>query len=530
MPTVRAEARAPGHMVASSHPAVSELGAQVLAAGGTAGDAALAMGAMSFVALPGQCGLGGDAFAVWYEAATGHYGAVQGSGVGPDGADAGFFAGHGLDALPIEGPLSASVPGEMAAVATLHRHLATRPLSELWAPAAEAARRGLPVTAATHEDLETYAGKLTSAAARRVLLPDGRIPAVGSPLRQTELATTIERVAASPEDFYEGDLATRCLRALTDAGAPFSGREWRQTAAPATETVTGTYRGLVVHENPPPSPGYMVLWQAAVLDGVLAELPWLSGRALAWLAGAAAMAFADRRRMVGSGSDEWRDLLAPDAVAGARAALSADRLPPVEGSMRSGDTTSVVAVDAAGNAVSFIHSLAFTFGSGFMVPGTGVMLNDRLGRGAYLDAGHPNGVLPGRRPMHTLNAWIVAGPTGRPAFVGNTPGGDGQVQWNMQLLTALVDHGVGPQAAVEAPRMTVFPGSDADTVGSPPEVRCESRLGGPAIDELRGAGVPIVVQGPWAGGGSAQVIALDPATGERRGGSDPRFDGLATGG
>lgn len=517
-------------MVASSHRLVSQVGADVLAGGGSAGDAVLAMAAMCFVVLPGQCGVGGDAFCVWYEAGTGRYRAVQGSGVGPDGADLDFYRGRGLDAVPLSGPCSVAVPGAMAAIETIHRHLGTRPLPSLWAPAIAAAREGIPATEKTRADAREQLGKLRAdPATASIYLPGGELPVVGTTLRQVDLAATMELLAAGPEDFYRGELARRCLEALGAAGAPFSGREWQAADAPATETITGRYRHHVLHQNPLPSPGYMVLQQAAVLDGVLSALPWLDGRALGWLAGAAALAFADRRRAVGSDTDAWAELLTPEAAQAARRQLEGGRFPAEAVAVAAGDTTSVVAVDASGNAVSYIHSLAYTFGSGWTVPGTGIVLNDRLGRGTYLHPDHPNGLRPGRRPMHTLNAWIAAGADGAPAAVGNTPGGDGQVQWNMQILSHLLDHGVGPQDAVTAPRLTVYPGSDADVVGAPAEVRCESRFDPKALNVLRRSGATVVVHGPFGGGGSAQVITIDPVTAERRGGSDPRFDGGALG-
>ncbi len=522
------DARSPGWMVASSHRAVSATGAEVLAGGGTAGDAVLAMAAMCFVVLPGQCGVGGDAFCVWYEATTGQYRAVQGSGVGPDGGDLDFYRQRGMAALPLSGPLSVTVPGAMAALGTIHRHLGTRSLPSLWRPAVTAAREGIEVTEKTRADAQEQLAKLRAdEASARVYLPGGALPVVGATLRQVDLATTLENLAADPEDFYQGEAARRCIEALVEAGAPFSGREWKTTDAPAVSTISGRYRGHVVHENPLPSPGYMVLQQAAVLDGLLSELPWLGGQALRWLAGAAALAFANRRRAVGSDTDAWAEFVTPEAVDEARRSLRSGPFPGTVSVQPDGDTTSVVAVDAAGNAASYIHSLAYTFGAGWTVPGTGIVLNDRLGRGAYLFPGHPNGVLPGRKPLHTLNAWIVARPTGQPVAVGNTPGGDGQVQWNMQVLSHLLDHRAGPQRAVAAPRLTVYPGSDADAVGKPLEVRCESRFGTQALEELRRLGAPVVVQGPFDGGGSAQVITMGN---ERRGGSDPRFDGLAIGG
>ncbi len=193
-----------------------------------------------------------------------------------------------------------------------------------------------------------------------------------------------------------------------------------------------------------------------------------------------------------------------------------------------GDTTSTVAVDSAGRAVSFIHSLAFTFGAKFTVPGTGVVLNNRLGRGAYLRSGHPNEVAPRKKPLHTLNAWIVTDAAGDLLHVGNTPGGDGQVQWNMQLLSHLLDHGLDPAEAVSAPRFTVFPGSDADVLGADPELRVEETLAAPVRDELAATGHHVVVQPAFGGGGSAQIISRDDR-GILSGAADPRQEGIALG-
>ena len=201
----------------------------------------------------------------------------------------------------------------------------------------------------------------------------------------------------------------------------------------------------------------------------------------------------------------------------------------VAGLRPDGDTTSTVAVDADGRAVSFIHSLAFAFGAKFTVPGTGIVLNNRLGRGGYLIDGHPNEVRPRRRPLHTLNAWLVTDDAGRLVHVGNTPGGDGQVQWNMQLLSHLIDHGLDPQQTVDAPRFTVFPGSDANVIGAPAELRCESRISDDAIAGLRAGGHPVRMVGPWHAGGSALVVSVDHERGYLAGGADSRDDGVALG-
>ncbi len=136
---------------------------------------------------------------------------------------------------------------------------------------------------------------------------------------------------------------------------------------------------------------------------------------------------------------------------------------------------------------------------------------------------------PRRRPLHTLNAWLLTDQAGRLRHVGNTPGGDGQVQWNMQLISHLADHGLDPQQAVSAPRFTAFPGSDANVIGAPAELRCESRLGDAVLAGLRQLGEQVRTLGPWEAGGSALVISADHDRGCLAGGADPRQEGVALG-
>ncbi|HVC24464.1 MAG TPA: gamma-glutamyltransferase [Acidimicrobiales bacterium] len=517
-------------MVASAHPLASEVGAKVLAGGGNAIDAALAMAAMTAVVLPAQCGFGGDAFAVLYDAASGTYRAVQGSGVGPDGADADYFRARGCEAVPVHGPLSVAVPGMVSCVESLHGAGATRSLAELFEPAAAAAEQGVVLTAKNAHDIASHREALAAdPAAAAVLLPAHRVPSAGERLVQADLARTVRAVADAPSSFYTGAIAERCVAALRAAGAPWSGEEWAAQRAPLVDTVASAYGGVTIHTTAPPSPGYMVLQQLAIVERRLGELAMLGPDAVELMARAAVRCFADRVERVSSETDEWRRLLERDAIAdAAREAASREplRAPAL---VRGGDTTSFVAVDEAGNAVSFIHSLAFTWGARVMVPGTGLMLNDRLGRGAYLLEGHPNCVAPRRRPMHTLNAWIAAGVDGRPLAVGNTPGGDGQVQWNVQLISHLFDHGLDPQEAVDAPRFSLAPGSDANAIGTPLALTCESRLGTRTLAALRDAGLPVTVVGPMEGGGGAQVVAIGAERGDLLGGSDSRQDGIAVG-
>ena len=527
---LRTSTLATGGMVSSSSPSVSALGARVLADGGTAVDAALAMTAMSWLALPGQCGIGGDFFAVVREP-DGRVWTVNGSGFGPDGATAADYLDRGLTAVPLTGAQAVATPGAIGALETLHRHGGTRSLAELWAPTAAAARAGVPCTAKNRRDITEHADSLArDADLAEWLLPAGHVPAVGDLLSSGRLADSIELLARRPQALYRGEIAERAVELLRVGGAPFSGDEWVLGGdMPAEAAISAPYGDVVVHQTPPPSPGWMLLQQAGLLDGLLTGLPTAGAESVHLLALAARRAFRDRYERCASDNDAWRDLLAGAELDRARRELG--REPAVTGAPTgtAGDTTSCLAVDGDGRAVSAISSLAFTFGARISIPGTGIALNNRLARGSYLLPGHPNALAPRRKPLHTLNAWIATDDRDRLRHVGNTPGGDGQVQWNMQLLSHLVDGGLDPQEAVSAPRTTVHPGSDADALGTPETLQCESRLGADVLAGLVAQGHDVRDVGDWGGGGSALVVSVDHERGVLAGAADPRMDGVALG-
>jgi len=527
--TARTEVLGSTAAVTSSSPAISLAGARVLADGGNAVDATLAMAAMAWMVLPGQCGVGGDAFCIVREP-DGRVWTVNGSGFGPDGGTTGLYRDQGHDALPMTGPQAVAVPGAPAALATLQA-AASRPLAELWGPAVRVAREGLPCSAKNIADITAHLTELSrDPRTSKVFLAAGRPPRLGERLVQADLASYVQQLAADPLAFYTGSFADRAVAFLREGGAPFTGDEWVATgSAPAVPAIRVPYGGAVLHQTPMPSAGWMVLQQAAICDGLLSEKEQLGPEAVHWLASAATRAFRDRFETCGSDNPAWAETLTGAAVGAARRSIEAGLSAAAPGIGVLGDTTSTVCVDAEGRAVSFIHSLAFTFGARCVVPGTGVLLNNRLGRGAYLIDGHPNAVQPRRKPLHTLNAWLVDDPDRGLLHAGNCPGGDGQVQWNMQVLSHLLDHGDDPQRAVSLPRFTVFPGSDADVIGQPPELRCEEGLAPETLATLTGHGhavrqVPLQTGGP---GGSALAISLDHDNGVLRAAADPRMEGVA---
>jgi gamma-glutamyltranspeptidase/glutathione hydrolase len=193
-----------------------------------------------------------------------------------------------------------------------------------------------------------------------------------------------------------------------------------------------------------------------------------------------------------------------------------------------GDTTYFCVADGAGNSVSWIHSLSHAFGSGYVAEGTGVVFNNRAGRGFRLTPGHPNEIAPGKRAMHTLNCYLATR-DGQAVIIGGTPGGDFQPQCGLQILSQLIDFGTDPQAAVEAPRWWSFPGTDPATIDQEMRLQVEAEMPESTIHALEALGHRVVPRAPGVYDGKVQLIVRDPERGVLMGASDPRGDGQAVG-
>lgn len=523
-------------MVVAAEPLAAQAGLRVLADGGNAVDAAIATAAVLDVTMPMMTGLGGDVFMLVYQAATGKVTAINSSGVAPLGASREYFTERGYTKMPTEGPLSIAVPGAVAAFEEALARFGTRRLDQLFAPAIAIAAEGFAINDWTARQIAAGADKLRRfPESARIFLRDGQPRPAGDVLAQPELARSLELVANGGTNvFYRGGLAERIVSYLDSQGGLFVGREFEDHAAQVIKPLSIDYHGHRIHQTPPPSQGLIMLEEMNILAGIdLKTLGADSPSAIHAMVEAKRLAFADRLQYAGDPKfvhTPLAGLLSPEyaALRGSRIDLehAMTDIPVDDALPFDGDTTSFVVIDAEGNAVSFIESLSLAWGSGVTVPGTGILLNDRAGRGFTLKQGHPNCIAPGKRTMHTLNTWLVTRDD-RLVALGNTPGGDGQPQWNMQLLTSLLDFGLTAQEAVEAPRWTHVPGTDPAAADDPVELRLEERFAPQTVAALAKRGHATRTVGPWAGGGGAMIITVDPRTGVRSAGCDPRVAGAA---
>jgi gamma-glutamyltranspeptidase / glutathione hydrolase len=532
---------APGGMVAAAHPLTVATGLAVLQGGGNAVDAAVAAALVAGVVMPEMCGLGGDLFAIVHApGGAGTPAAILGSGIAPRGASIELMRRHGEaegTRMPYQGPLSPGVPGFVDGAFTLLARWGSRPFAALAEAAIGYADDGFPVMSAEAAYLAQAAdllGRYPSSAA--VFLPGGRPPAAGERLRQPDLARTLGKIAAGGSDvFYRGEIAREIGRFFAANGGALAPEDFSDHETVVAPPIATTYRNHTIYQTGLPTQGLIMLEALAILEGIepAAFGPGEPG-GVHLQAEALKLAYADRLGYAGDPAfvdTPLATLLSDRWAAKRRGAIDPARAAEVvpAGPLSEGETTYLCAVDARGLMISLIISNSALFGSGVVAGETGVLLNNRAGRGFTLEEGHPNVYAPGKKTMHTLNCYSVADPAGRPILVGGTPGGDGQPQWNLQVLSGLLDAGLDVQAAIETPRWTIWPGTDPSTMPNPFQLRLEERLGEAAIAELERRGHRVRRQGDWDGGGAAQAIVRDPETGVVCGGSDPRVEGMALG-
>lgn len=535
--TRRAAVLARNGMVATAHPLATAAGLEVLQRGGNAMDAAVAAALVTGVVLPAMCGLGGDAFVLYYEAATRKVTAFYGSGPAPATATREFFVERGYRKMPFYGPLSVSVPGAVSVYFTAIERFGTWKPGALFERAIQYAEEGFPLTEQGSRTIAANAAELakypTSAA---IFLPGDDVPRPGTVFRQPDLARSLRLVAeGGPDVFYRGEIAEEIGRFMAENGGLLTKDDFASYQCEVGEPIQTTYRGYTVYETGLPTQGHIVLEELNIVEQAdLVRLGPESPDLIHLLVEAKKLAFADR--LAYSGDPRFVDvplgtLLSKEFARSRFAQIDPERARdevPTGTIERDGETTYLCVVDRWGNAASFIHSLSAAFGSQVVAGRTGILLNNRAGRGFTLEEGHPNVIAPGKRTMHTLNCWLITRGD-RLRWVGGTPGGDQQPQWNLQVIVNLIDFGMDPQQAVEHPRWYSFPGTDPINLPNDFVLRIEDRYGDAVLAELERRGHRVQRLGDWGAGGAAQVIAVDPETGVLTGGSDPRVEGLALG-
>lgn len=523
-------------MIATSQALASAAGLKTLQDGGNAIDAAITAAAVLAVIEPTMNGIGGDLFAIVFDAKTKTLHALDASGRAGRLATPDAFATRGLKDMPGSGVLSVTVPGVVEGWSQLSSRFGTMPLSKALAPAIRYARDGFPVQPIVAAEWDAATKKLQQdPAAAATFLPNGRAPKAGEVFQNPRLATSLELIASQGRDaFYKGPIAAAIATDMRARGGLIDAEDLAAHTADWVEPITTNYRGYDVYEMPPSTQGFVALEMLNILEGFdIRAMGHNSADYLHAVAEAKKIAFADRgafladRRSVPPGAME-KVLSKPYAVerrqeidmkrAGAykAASLGSTSTPAVDFAGRDlGDTIYLTAADSEGNVISFIQSLFGSFGSGIVAGDTGIVLHNR-GAGFSLQAGHPNLIAPGKRPLHTLVPAMVL-KDGRPWVSFGVMGGDNQGQAHAQVVMNLVDFGMNIQDAGDAARMRHMGTNLALESGIGADVRRALESRGHTLTDGRGAM------------GGFQGILIDARTGVLWGGSDPRKDGLAIG-
>ena len=510
--------------VSSDHPLASAAGAEVLRRGGNAVDAAITMAGVLAVVRPHMNGVGGDAFMLMHDARTRTTHAMNGSGAAGSKATPAFFAGRSLRSVPSTGILSVSVPGAVAAWADALQRFGTISLAQALAPAIRYAEQGFPVSERLAADFAEEQRKIAAdPELARIFMPGGKIPDVGTLLKQPELAATLRAIAKEgPTVLYRGEIGRQLVAFMEKEQGLITADDLAKHRTTWPEPISTPYRGRKVIAFPPNTQGVTLLQQLAAAEHFdVAALGHNSDPYIHTLVGIAGYAYSDRDRFIAD--PDFARVPMDRLMSGDHIKMIADSvrrragvIPPAPPSgpdrNGNGDTVYLCVIDKDGNAVSYIQSLFAAFGSGRMVPGTGITLHNR-GSLYELDPAHPNIVAPGKRPFHTLSPAMVLDADGSPFMVLGSPGGDGQPQTIVQMLNNVVLFGMTPQAAVDAPRWRAYQDG---------RLSIEPGVADSVLAALRARGHRVQVRPPGAEFGGAQMIMVHPTSKARIAGSDFR--------
>ncbi|MFO0823461.1 MAG: gamma-glutamyltransferase [Gemmataceae bacterium] len=522
-------------IVATSHPLAAQIGLDVLKNGGNAVDAAIATSAAMGLMEPMSCGIGGDLFAIVWDAKSQKLYGLNANGAAPLKATRALFAEKRLGDIPDRGPLSWSVPGCVDGWDALRQKFGTRSFKELLAPSIAYAGEGVPVP-------EVIAGYFQGADGssdddfRSVYCPGGKAPRLGELFKNPALAKTYQMIATGGRDaFYKGEIAKRLVAYSEKKGGLFTLEDFTRHSSEWVEPVKTTYRGYDVWELPPPGQGIAVLQMLNLLEPHdLKKLGPSSPDYWHLLIEAKKLAYADRAKFYADprfAQVPVKELISKE-YAKQRSKLfdpanALTETPAGDPKLGKADTIYLTVVDKDRNCVSLIQSNYYGFGSGLAPADLGFAIQNR-GTLFSLDEKHANRLEPGKRPFHTIIPALVT-KEGKPYFSFGVMGGDMQPQGHVQVLVNLLDFGMNVQAAGEAPRVehvgsatpTGHPGTSGGRVraeaGIPEEVVKELIRRGHTVDRVR------------VNGGGYQGILIDSENGVLRGGTEGRKDGAAVG-
>ena len=530
----RSEVIASHGMAATSQPLATQVCLDILKMGGNAVDAAIAGNAMLGLVEPMSNGIGGDLFAIIWDAGTEKLYGLNASGRSPKSLSLEYFRKEGYASIPPYGPLPVSVPGCVDGWFEMHGRFGSLDMKEILAPAIRYAREGFPVSELIAYYLEGSSWMRRFPGFEETYMPGGRAPSKGEIFKNPYLANTLEKIADGGRDaFYKGDIARTIERYMKDQGGFISYEDLAAHYSEWVEPVSTNYRGFDVWELPPNGQGIAALQMLNILEGFdIASMGFGSREYIHAFVEAKKLAYEDRSRYYAD--PDFNDipvgqLISKEYAAGRRALINPERAAREypAGEMEQGNTIYMTVADSQGNMVSLIQSNFRGMGSGMTPYGLGFVLQDR-GELFSLEEGHFNCFAPGKRPFHTIIPAFVT-KDGKPYISFGVMGGSMQPQGHVQILVNLIDFGMNLQEAGDAPRIR-HGGSSQPTGGKMSDggiVYLESGIGYEVIRELVKMGH--TVQFDIGGYGGYQAILFDEANGVYYGASESRKDGQAAG-
>ncbi len=517
-------------MVASGSQLATKTGVDILKNGGNAADACLAMAGVLNVTLPMSCGLGGDLFLLYYCAAEKKVYSLNGAGTAPSKINAEYFINNGYSSLPLLGITSSAVPSAPAAYFELLNKFGSMPLKKIWQPAIQYAIDGFEVTPQLSHWLKNcHKTALNDRNLLDIYYKNGEFYNSGETLQQKKLGVTLEKVANQGRNFfYQGEIADKLIATSKANNGFFTKEDLSNFSVQFEEPLEIKFKGNYIYQNSLPSQGFMMLLTLKVLENINIRN---EADLIHYMVETVKCINEIRGNYIGDPKFVSVDLdymFSDSMIQYIRNQISYDKAKNIKKSNSNyfyGDTTYFYAIDKDGNVCSCIASLSLGFGAGITIGDTGIILNNRVGRGFTMHPSHPNCIQGGKRPINTLGSFVVLNEAKECICVGGTPGGDGQIQWNSQNLYKILVYNANIKKLLNnESRWTFIPGNDPSEPSDKIQLKIEETCPASTIDELLKKGHPVRKVPLYKAGGGAQLAVKEGNTWV--GVSDPRQEGL----